>query len=271
MNNDLNQLGEIFAPYKEKIQASLKPSIVMKLHPAETLTAWQSKVGGVPYLPQGTVYPNNADGVPLFLLAQINFAELPENDLYPKQGIVQFYIDAHDDLIGLNFDDQRDQTGFKVLYFENIIEDQTQLTLPAINLDTDGAPVSGQYRIEFETSSQYISVGDQSFATVLFDVEELDQYADQFEGDFYEDFLDVYAQTISATGHRLGGYPFFTQSDPRYSEDTADYVLLFQLDSEENENISILWGDCGVGNFFIHPQDLKNKDFSKVLYNWDCY
>jgi uncharacterized protein YwqG len=41
------------------------------------------------------------------------------------------------------------------------------------------------------------------------------------------------------------------------------------LDSEDAEN-EIMWGDSGVGNFFIHPEDLKKRDFSKVFYNWDC-
>lgn len=274
MTVDLTQLGANFEPYQQKIAATLKPTILMKLAPSDELSPWQSKVGGIPYLPQGTVYPNNADGVPLSLLAQINFAELPENDVYPKQGIVQFYIDIHDDLMGINFDDQRDQTGFKVLYFEHVIQDPAQLITPEIILDDDtSSPVNGQYCIAFEMSAQYISLADQQFAPKLLGVEDLYSYEDQFEGegDFYEDFLDVYEQNVSQAGHRLGGYPYFTQSDPRYTEEMADYVLLLQLDSEENQHVSILWGDLGVGNFFIHPEDLKNKDFSKVLYNWDCH
>ena len=76
---------------------------------------------------------------------------------------------------------------------------------------------------------------------------------------------------LSASGHRLGGYPFFTQTDPRqYNEKIQDYILLFQLDTDDAEN-DIMWGDSGVGNFFIHPEDLKKRDFSKVVYNWDCY
>ena len=39
-------------------------------------------------------------------------------------------------------------------------------------------------------------------------------------------------------------------------------------DGEQGKDI--MWGDVGVANFFIRPEDLKNKDFSKVLYNWDC-
>lgn len=64
---------------------------------------------------------------------------------------------------------------------------------------------------------------------------------------------------------QIGGYPFFTQYDPR--QEDSNEVLLFQLDSQDH----ILWGDSGVGNFFISRDDLKNKDFSHVRYNWDCY
>ncbi|MBF1069181.1 MAG: DUF1963 domain-containing protein, partial [Prevotellaceae bacterium] len=48
-------------------------------------------------------------------------------------------------------------------------------------------------------------------------------------------------------------------------------TLLFQLDSEtvDEEEIT-MWGDCGVGNFFINCEDLKRLDFSNVVYNWDC-
>ena len=77
------------------------------------------------------------------------------------------------------------------------------------------------------------------------------------------------------TGHWLLGYPFFTQYDPRgYGEEaTANYydTLLFQMDSDmiDGEDY-VLWGDCGVANFFINSEALKKKDFSKVMYNWDC-
>lgn len=30
-----------------------------------------------------------------------------------------------------------------------------------------------------------------------------------------------------------------------------------------------MWGDFGVANFFISKDDLKNKNFTKILYNWD--
>jgi uncharacterized protein YwqG len=46
------------------------------------------------------------------------------------------------------------------------------------------------------------------------------------------------------------------------------FRLLFQMDTDDE--VGIMWGDSGVANFFIIEEDLKNKDFSRVLYNWDC-
>ncbi|MCF3108907.1 DUF1963 domain-containing protein [Niabella sp. CC-SYL272] len=72
---------------------------------------------------------------------------------------------------------------------------------------------------------------------------------------------------FSPVKHKLGGYAYFTQRDLREGDAlTADYLLLFQMGSDEH----IMWGDAGVGNFFIAPVDFANKDFSGVFYNWDC-
>jgi len=53
-------------------------------------------------------------------------------------------------------------------------------------------------------------------------------------------------------------------------------LLLLQVASEYNEKekaYDILWGDCGVANFFISRGDLKSLNFQDVIYNiynWDC-
>ncbi|WP_268866745.1 DUF1963 domain-containing protein [Thomasclavelia ramosa] len=58
---------------------------------------------------------------------------------------------------------------------------------------------------------------------------------------------------------------------PRSSEKYDDYILLLQIDSVGIGDKEIMWGDSGICNFFITKKDLENKNFSKVLYNWDCY
>ena len=61
--------------------------------------------------------------------------------------------------------------------------------------------------------------------------------------------MDHYRQQFSAEGHRLGGYPYLTQQDLR--EDDSEKILLFQLDSDDEMEIS--WGDNGIAHFFVHP------------------
>ena len=266
MSISFDELPESLQPYKDQIAATQKDSIEINLLSADQLTLWQSKVGGAPYLPIGQQYPQSLEGENLQLLAQINFAELPENDLYPKSGILQFFINPNDDLYGLNFDDQQKQDGFRVIFYETITEDQTALVqnFPALGDDVY-SPVSGQSAIQFEKSESYIDLNNFDFSEKI-----TDPYAK--EDDEGEEFCDEYSEIFSGNGHRLGGYPFFTQSDPReYNEKIQGYVLLLQIDTEDVDGIDIMWGDSGVGNFFIDPEDLKNRNFSKVVYNWDCY
>lgn len=266
MSIDLNELPACLQAYKEQIAATQKDSIEINLSAADQLELWQSKVGGHPYLPIGQQYPQSLDGENLQLLAQINFAELPENDQYPKSGILQFFINPNDDLYGLNFDDQQKQDGFRVIYYDTVQQDNSALVQDFPILEEDVySPVSGQSAVQFEKAVSYIDLNNFDFSRKVTDPFDKDD-------DESEEFCDEYSEVISANGHRLGGYPFFTQTDPReYNEAIQDYVLLLQIDTDDTDGIDIMWGDSGVGNFFIHPDDLKNRDFSKVVYNWDCY
>lgn len=108
----------------------------------------------------------------------------------------------------------------------------------------------------------------------------------QITSDYYRElpqevsnmFFDIFDLFSDNSGHKMLGYPCFVQSDPReYMKNGKDYnILLFQLDSELStwhkveQKYDICWGDAGICNFFIKESDLKNKDFSNVLYNWDC-
>ncbi|MDE5737177.1 MAG: DUF1963 domain-containing protein [Oscillospiraceae bacterium] len=84
---------------------------------------------------------------------------------------------------------------------------------------------------------------------------------------------EAYKKVIKDFGnvhHQIGGYPYFTQCEPREENSKYDF-LLFQLDSEcWQDNDRVMWGDMGIGNFFISSENLKKLDFSDVFYNWDC-
>lgn len=247
---------------RPQLEKTIKPFVEIELEQADQLTLWQSKFGGIPYFPKNLDYPRTSEGKPLYLLAQINFSEIPPLDGFPTEGILQFYI-ADDDLYGANFSQLNIQNGFRVIYFEqpdlnfkNLIQDFDFLPEP------DDLPMTQCYGLKFTQQYEFISPHDYRCPELLGD--ELDNKI----ADYIDEHWDEEDDLFNSCGHKLGGYPCFTQDDPRDNLDHSEepYELLLQIDSEEE----IMWGDCGVGNFFIKSSALKQKNFSDVLYTWDC-
>ncbi|KAK9881476.1 hypothetical protein WA026_016360 [Henosepilachna vigintioctopunctata] len=263
MYPDSPEIPRALEKYAQEIKATERESIAFKVKTATDLKLWHSKVGGMPYLPVGEKYPCDSKGYPLTFLMQINFSEIPPLLDYPTEGILQFYINETDDLMGLDFDNPTNQEGFRVLYFQTIENDESKLQSGVPNSESNSEDYTGCgpldknciLGMEFYREKQYITPFDYRFDKSI-----------SFAHDY--DIVDVYQEALGTSGHRIGGYPHFTQTDPRVNhEEFQEYELLVQLDSDGN---GILWGDMGIGAFFIHPNDLKDCNFSKVLYNWDC-
>ncbi|KAK9881473.1 hypothetical protein WA026_016357 [Henosepilachna vigintioctopunctata] len=262
MISDAAIIPRMFEKYEEEIKATVRESIGFKLKKASNLKICHSKVGGIPYLPVGEEYPRNSKGSPLTFLMQINFSEIPPLPDYPTEGVVSFYIDEKDDLLGLDFNRPTKQDGFRVLYFPTIEPDESKLQQNLANIENTNENYESNFpfhksftaNMEFHHEMQYITPLDYRFDNCISFVEDYD-------------LVDKYDDIFGKSVHRIGGYPHFAQEDPRSNhEEFQDYELLVQLCSDENE---IGWGMMGVGAFFIHPNDLKECNFSKVLYNWD--
>ncbi|MEM1505335.1 YwqG family protein [Domibacillus sp. 8LH] len=229
-----------------------------------------SKAGGFGYIPKSMAFPMNREGMPLSLLAQINFAELPALDLYPTHGLLAFYVDYYDDLIGADFDDYENKDGYRVFYFESFSEEsysrEEQANMHTPFQDEEQYPIVDTELAMIPLLSKQILLADtvefeRTFHTSKFDFDGFDPYDEKYE-------------TLIGFGTQLGGYPSFTQTDPReYMKDGKENdILLFQLDScfGSGQDWEIMWGDAGIGNFFISLEDLKAKKFENVWYNWDC-
>ncbi|WP_042479185.1 YwqG family protein [Bacillus ndiopicus] len=259
------QLPQEFEQYRAIIEKTLQP--VINIETVERKTSlFESKFEGNPYFPLTMDYPKNESGQPLKLLAQINFADVPKHlPHFPSEGILQFYIDGYDDVLGMDFDNGQNPAGFRIIFHEQIIQDESQLIqdFSFVELKDEELyfPVEKEMALSFEESFEPLMIDDFRSNKVYEAIRQHLEDNEELEDKFYD--------TFSGTGHKIGGYPFFTQQDPRaYGDYTDSTILLLQVDSIGDH---ILWGDCGVGNFFISEDDLQRKDFSKVLYNWDCH
>lgn len=258
-------LPKVFLDHKTTLAEAKRSYISVTATPAETLTLRQSKFYHYPCLPDGFPYPTDKDGKYMIPLAQINLSECPSLDGFPNSGYLQFYI-ADDDVYGLNFDDQQTQTGFRILYFK-----EEELTKPIQDFSFfDGviraeySPVDKPYRLSFQLKEEYLAMGDYHGRRIV-DVM-CGQIAQRYP-QMKDKLSDILYDRSSNTGHKLGGYAYFTQEDPReYKKEWRDRILLFQIDSDND----IMWGDVGVANFFIEPEKLARLDFSDIVYNWDC-
>lgn len=254
------------------------PCWKLTLHPEGPCGLLDSKVGGLPYWDPALPYPTDSQGNKMTLLAQLNFAQLETEDPLPRAGILQFFI-GQDDVFGIDFDQPDRQKNFRVVYHPEPNPAVTLEQIRALDLPTHVeadlcTPVIREAAFIAEKTVGYMGPEDGRFDALFREVVRAVTGEDIGEQNAYQYLGDADCRCLNDqlnnTGHRLLGYPFFTQYDPREPDSPYD-TLLFQLDSDMIDRKDlVLWGDCGVGNFFINREDLLRRDFSRILYNWDC-
>lgn len=230
----------------------------------------RSRLGGAPV---GEA-PLDSEGKPMKLLAAIWCSEVHGVPDFPEKGVLRFYI-ADNDVYGADFDEPAVQKDFRVLYDEN--EDAFGSFLYQDPSFSTEFPIHGVFCVRLTPAMSAIRASDYRFedavsaalikAGIDGDVRNLEAAEMNF-------LLD---QTVYA-GHRIGGYPCFEQEDPRgYRPELQKYdTLLLQivshtvLDKKGKVRELIMFGDAGGCQFFIPRDRLIARDFSDVMYWWDC-
>jgi uncharacterized protein YwqG len=101
-------------PFREQITSTVKPYVKVSVQ-KNSSNIHQSKFAVNPYLPKTVEHPKDINGKPMKLLAKLNFEEIPKLEYMPEEGILQFFISAEDDVMGINFDDMTNQSNFKTV------------------------------------------------------------------------------------------------------------------------------------------------------------
>lgn len=240
-------------------------------------TPTDSKLGGAFYVPEGMRAPRNLDtGDQLYLLAQINFGQMPHLAGFPENGLLQFFIDGEDTLYGADYDHPQSQRSWRIRYIPQVPVTALhpgRVVRPAWHDDTT-LPFDGpdsEFKLAAELGKQTITPSDHRFEDRLQRcISTMNEYDRGFFRDHEADIRDALTSLLESSGHQMGGYPLFTQNDPHDTRDpmwAKANVLLLQVDSVSG----VMFGDSGVANFFIAPGDLERLDFSQTLYTWDCY
>lgn len=284
---EVDYLKEAKAVYDE-LKAELGKEVIrIKAEKADDLSLEESKFGGFPFVPLGGAIPTNAEGNQLALLAQINCAQLPENNMYPSDGWLQIWC-LEDEMYGFWSDTIQPETNQKVLYIPagtqgEPLERVVAMYQPYVSEDCPVWFINEQgaiwgMRLSFTHGQQGITYSDGRFRDLFLDRWNK-RYPEQAVENFYDLPDEIFENVVdihdgSDCAHQLGGYPYFTQYDPRYERDSTELTkyteVLFQIDSQFDTEWDMCWGDAGVRNFFISREDLEALDFSDVLYNFDC-
>lgn len=241
------EIPEMLKDHEDLIKRTLRYSNEISFKREET-KPWESKLGGCPYLKNIKDYPTDEAGEPMLFIAQINLADLENLDELPDKGLLQFYV-VNEEMFGL-------ESPVLVKYIEDYEENEEHLIKDNPFEDEEykmNLPFSHSGKMYFKTREMPMSSS-------------LDLFHETFKNKLSEVEYEKLSEDCYSSDSRIGGYPYFVQND-YIGFDESDFLLL-QLDIEDE--CGIMFGDAGNCVFSIPKNALKNRDFSKVVYDWQC-
>lgn len=248
----------------EWYQSLARPALMLRPDSRITATEAAAQIGGSVWLAEGESWPVDAEGRRLEFVAQLDFRRLPRLAGFSDAGVLRFFV-GRDELFGANWD-VPEKNGCRILWHPGPIS-AGRLESPLPLQPDEVSP------FQSETSR---AEGVALAATETYDLPDADScHVDarltELEGRYGASELQDRIFELSLereNGHCVGGYPMFTQPDFRRPGYYDDYdVLLLGLTSDE----AIMWGDVGEAMFLMRQADLDRRDFSRVVFYWDCH
>jgi len=249
--------------------ATQREMIRIKLSLSDNLALTDSKFGGMPYIPKGGSLPTSAEGKPLFMLAQINCEQLPENNIYPKKGLLQIWVAANSKYAGNQYYSYSPHTQ-RVIYYPTF-EEATDYDKFKQLYQFEGKPLpfapTQAYRLIFTKD-----IDTFSYEQLRFNHSLLPLWKTYF-GEQRDNFLllpEKIAEKLkellpTSRGHRIGGYSEVDDNAQAVGSDGLPKILLLRIDTDEKAGIRCK-GNEAV-NFLIEKEDFDALDFSKIQHS----
>lgn len=256
------------------------------------LAVGASKFGGRPDVPADFVWPvfetdtREDDQVkerPLAFLAQFDCAQLAPLDpegLLPKEGLLSFFYELESQCWGY---DPKDAGCARVFWFEGPLapaefpaELAEDFRLPEMAAQLSGATDAPDFQdacpaLEYPWTANDYRIFDQARRELGMDYP---ANRSQLLGwpDIIQNNMTLQCELISR-GYYLGGswekIPLEERSALR-TPSVRDWQLLFQLDTVENGDFELMFGDCGRIYFYIRREDLAQRRFDRVWLIQQC-
>lgn len=256
------------------------------------LAVGASKFGGRPDVPADFIWPvfetdtREDDQVkerPLAFLAQFDCAQLAPLDpegLLPKEGVLSFFYELESQRWGY---DPKDAGCARVFWFEGPLapaefpaELEEDFRLPEMAARLSGATDAPDFQdacpaLEYPWTANDYRIFDQARRELGMDYP---ANRSQLLGwpDIIQNNMTLQCELISR-GYYLGGswekIPLEERSALR-TPSVRDWQLLFQLDTVENGDFELMFGDCGRIYFYIRREDLAQRRFDRVWLIQQC-
>jgi uncharacterized protein YwqG len=280
MMKNLEKLKELIVkniqpPYRNWTINNIKSNFIIYCDSIDVeIPTGHSKFGGYPDMPFNLKWPTS-DKIYLFL-AQINFEELPHNEIYPNCGMLYFFV---------NFSYPEECVVIYSLSKElnkqiPIAESYKKKNILSLFLGKKKEfKVFSECSLSFDMEYTIPSYDSLFYRMIELNLQTHDpvNYINQ---ETY--FNELYHETEDRAKHQLGGYYKGVQDSCieltlEYEEDrntflkkvgieeiekSLEWTLLLQIDTDKR--INFLWADNGKLFFFIKKKDLKKRDFSNV-------
>lgn len=275
---------------KSQLEKMQRSSITITIADQAPYKSDGSHFGGQPDVPPDFIWPvftgTNAKGTkqtrPLAFLAQFNCAELAVYDtehLLPQQGLLSFFYELDSMTWGF---DPKDKGSARVFWFEDITS-LSQANFPANMKDDFKLPSMGiimqrqnSYPDWEDFTETYPQTNDEEFDAALeaLGVQETDErsqllgWPDLIQGSMAEE-----CELVTKNFYLGKGFLGIPKDVRRQAKQVSleRWRLLFQLDTVENDDFCLMFGDCGRIYFFIPKEDLLARRFDNVWLMLQCY